>query len=713
MNIRKNIKFSIKLIIVIQAVLCLLMAIFFLSENFQTNVENYGLSDESSFTINLDNRKKSNTEEIAQLLLSQPATVIKENMEISQNSSPTIQISVGGDLQKAPSLITNNVTFFQKENLIKLSKSSDPKAIIGENLGSVHSIMKLPHILFGINIYADKLDTNINDNISGNYKIVGLNFDQQNKFLKDLSKLSGESVSDLQQQKMGFSIDNGNTGIILLSAIVIIAIILLILLVIYVLSSIKEIGNLSLLGWSKRDLINGEMGTYFTFSLYTVILNLILGTIISGIGLKGINVYVISGLINVLIVISMIAIASLIIVGSNILNAIRGKLPKKILYFFAGFLYIILSVGLVVTSSGLDKPVDEVRQNEVMLSNWSKVSNYETLKSVSPGNNQGTISGSDNKLDNEMWNWYKSIEKKDGVYLASGQYYSQSTLDNLQLTREKVPENPFTLLSFSPNYLKDHNIIISKKIENIAYSGTRVYLIPNQWSKNKKDLYKDWIKENDLSSADVNTIFGKKKKIQFIDYQSKQSIFTWLTESNEPNVDKEPVILVTTANNMGTVEYGSLRANVLTGPLKFNNAKTLNKYTSHSIMKKYQLDDNRIEFVPVKEYVSGLQRDLKQIIALFIGLIAFIIFTIALILITIAIIFSLSNAEFLFIKKILGFSDYQLYKPLIISVLTLGIIKLITVLILKSKLGLVLIPAELILEFIVIAIFIRLHRIKK
>ncbi|MFD1471697.1 hypothetical protein [Companilactobacillus mishanensis] len=714
MNIRKIINLSIKISIVIQAVLCLLLAIFFLSDKLQTNVINYGSTEKSSVTVHINKIKRNNNEKAANFLLSQPAAIVKENLEVSQNKNPTIRVSIGGDKNKFSALSIDNITYIQKNDLVRLSENSNPKAIIGENTGSVNSIKRLPHILFSPNIYVDKLENNINDNILGNYNIVGLNYQQQKNFFKRLSKITGESVSDLHEEKSGFSIDNGTTGIILLSLIILDLLILVILLTIYVISSLKELGILSLLGWGKLELAYGLLGEFFNFSIFTMLISIALGISISGIYLHGIYYYLLSGFLNIFLTICILLVSIIMIIGVDVLNAIKGKLPKKVLYIFAVSLYLVLSIGLVFVSVALDKPIDTVKQNGTMLSNWSKVSEYETLKSVEAGNNQGTISGQDDVLDTEMWNWYKSIEEKKGVYLASGQFYSSSVLNNIRESEgRETPVTPFTLLKFSPNYLNDHNLQITKTDENLAYSGIRLYLIPSQWSKNEKETFKSWVRNLDLNNTDVNTTFGQDKKIKFVYYQSQQPIFTWLTDKGEPNIDRSPVILVSTANNMGLLEYGNLRANVLTGPLKFKNKIALNRNMKSNILKKFDLIDNKLEFVPVQKYVSGLQRELGTVIALFSGLTVFIIFTIVLILLTISLIFSISNSESLFVKGILGFSTYQLYWPLIISVGIIGLVKFFAVITFRSNLGLILIPIELLMEFMAIFIFAKNRGIKK
>lgn len=138
--------------------------------------------------------------------------------------------------------------------------------------------------------------------------------------------------------------------------------------------------------------------------------------------------------------------------------------------------------------------------------------------------------------------------------------------------------------------------------------------------------------------------------------------------TTSPVLDKHPVLLISTSENMNEMDNRNLRTSTFDGPLKFKNQQTLMQHTKPSDLEKHQLSDNHLNFVSVKKYVDGLQKDLKYTIKLFGGVVLFVILLMLLILIALVLIFNLSNHKLIFVKQLLGFSSLKIYGWLFIFI---------------------------------------------
>ncbi|MGY3778921.1 hypothetical protein [Isobaculum melis] len=714
MNIRKVLHLTIKGAIVIQVLLCLLTSAFFLSEIYKKNVTNYGINLPNSLQFSITSLSKDNTDMTHDLLLNSPGTLIRQTPQSTSNGNDSINVQIGGLVDNAPALEFLGNTIIDSSDLHRLLTSENRNATIGMNIGSKDTIKELQTPLFGVSIYFSKLSTSLDDTLLGNYVLVGLNSEQQAEFISKLSEVTSISKNDLLFPQSGYTIDSGLVGIVLSIGLFLTVLILGILVVSYTLASIKEIGSLALLGWGKVQILNQLFSPIFWFSLYLIPVSMVVSLTFYSFNLNILRYSLTAGIINTFIVLIILGISSFILFTINSLNAIKGILPKKILYLFVAFLYLLSSLGLLVVSYALDAPIQQVAQNKRLLSAWSNVGEYETLKTVFPGENQTSIAGLSDQLDHEMYNWYQSMENNPGVYYITSQYYDEKILFTLkESANQSVPNSPFTLITASPNYVQDHNINIPERDIEKANQGIRVFLIPNHWSDKQVETAKKWLSEEVLSElidSSFENEFYKNKNIEFIKYDMTSDVFTWATQKEEPTFTKEAIISIVTTANMTPFDAGNLRANVLTGPLKFKSKKIMTENTKH--LSKYDLDDNDLEFTPVTKFVDGLQKQLTQTIAFFGSVIAFIVIIIMLILVSMAFIFSIVNGRTIFVKEIIGFSSTMIYKNVMLFVLIMGLIELLITLLLKATLGMILIPVIVILQLMTIRLFIKKHAIQ-
>lgn len=148
-------------------------------------------------------------------------------------------------------------------------------------------------------------------------------------------------------------------------------------------------------------------------------------------------------------------------------------------------------------------------------------------------------------------------------------------------------------------------------------------------------------------------------------------------------------------------ETESLRANGFEGYIKFSDEATMVKYTDPSVFAQYHLSDNEITFSKVSNYIDGLQKELWLTMSWF-GLVFLVLLVILIgLLIILATIFRIANQEKINVKKFLGFSFWQIYRGPVIFLAGVGGIELLTMLILQSKFGFMLMVLVLLLQALI------------
>lgn len=159
-----------------------------------------------------------------------------------------------------------------------------------------------------------------------------------------------------------------------------------------------------------------------------------------------------------------------------------------------------------------------------------------------------------------------------------------------------------------------------------------------------------WLKESvtkEISFGDIPTTFNEIQKFQFITYNPKEKLFTWATELNDATEDEK--------------------------------------------LSKFNLSDNDLVFAKVQDYIDGIQKEIMVTIIWFGLVFAILIIILIGLLLALASIFRIANQEKINVKKFLGFSFGQLYRCPIIALMGIIVLEIITMLVLRSKFGLLLI----------------------
>ena len=463
-------------------------------------------------------------------------------------------------------------------------------------------------------------------------------------------------------------------------------------------------GNLLLQGWSRKDFAVKIYSPVLTAGFISIFLFVGYGIIFtegSFISPMFFSTMLFVGLLNFILVCVIVLIASAFVFTISPINAIRNRISKKGIMIAMSVLFLLGNAGLVGAGVVIDGPMKEVSKNEKIRKAWEDVRDIHILSDTERGGDELSLQGNSNKLDEDMYKWYKSIAGKDGVYIVSSEIYDNKTLrKNRQSGEVKyVPHNPYCEFVLSPNYLKDTGNNIDPSLVKKANEGTRVYLVSNSINKQDRELIKKIIREENVDKENP-------KKIEFVEYTFEKKLFTWNADADYESYTDKAVVLLSTPNNMIFMEKGSLFASGLKNSyLKFTK-EAKQKYINDSNLKKYELLDNKLTFKSVSEHVDGVQKKLSETIQLFtFGIILLMVS----ILIFLAIIISLYKVTFeeeIIIKRFMGYNRARIYSPIVILCILVLVLDFVASQVIRCRISSLMVLIMGILEIILFYIAI-------
>lgn len=166
-----------------------------------------------------------------------------------------------------------------------------------------------------------------------------------------------------------------------------------------------------------------------------------------------------------------------------------------------------------------------------------------------------------NELVIDTYDWYRSIEGREGVYLIHYRHYSEETLEEWKNVgyMENIPAGALDYYVASPNYLEDRGITISTEDKRMIQEGVRYYLLPDTLGEEETQMMKKYLTEDALHGLDgetlIETAFRQERKIEFRTYH-----FDGTLEVPGGGDIKDPVIFVAGCSNMKYFEAESLIA---------------------------------------------------------------------------------------------------------------------------------------------------------
>ena len=689
-------KYLILFLIGIQSVLLALVAIFLAGLQYQQSWQSYN-HHSGTVTVYLQKLTEEQSQDVFNYFLEQSDLSIWTKRSESSDTGEglnRIYIDILGSSAGFSDFESTGKIVVSQQQFANLLSHSDNSMTIGLDKGSNNMLYELPDLLFSTPVVIERLDyTFQNTNtINGIYHINGLNDAvSRDNFLLHLSKVSGISVEDLTKESFGSSTDQGIWGIILAISILVNAFILLILFSICVLQSFKHFGTLILLGWDRKELWSAFFKNSLLFSIYIIPIISLCSWLLSGWSSFGLSSFILvfAGVsLSVLLLLLIFIIPTIIVYSVSPLAAIHKRLPMKPLMVTCLLFYTLVAGLLIAVSYSLDAPMNQFIDNMKVSREWKNVEDMYVISSFVEGDDVGTYAGTTNSLEHSMYNFYQRISELPGVYIAQGQFLNQESLDAVYGTYQHIPKKPFWYLKFSYNYLKDLGIPLSDEELLEMRNGTRLYLLPNTLNTEELEVMKAYLQESvTVKPGDLQTNFTENPKFMFKVYQPSRPIFTWSDSISYGTTSENPVIFVSTPENLYFMESANLVVSGYNGLLKIRDRKTMEQVVSVLETEFPDLTDNRLSFTTVKNFINGLQKDLSYTFYLFGTIIAIIIITMMAIFWSFVLMYRLLFKEKLYVQYFMGFSPWKRYIGVLSLIISFSVMELIVSIIVGSKLG--------------------------
>ena len=691
-------KYLILFLIAIQSVLLALVAIFLAGLQYQQSWQSYN-HHSGTVTVYLQKLTEEQSQDVFNYFLEQSDLSIWTKRSESSDTGEglnRIYIDILGSSAGFSDFESTGKIVVSQQQFANLLSHSDNSMTIGLDKGSNNMLYELPDLLFSTPVVIERLDyTFQNTNtINGIYHINGLHDAvSRDNFLLHLSKVSGISVEDLTKESFGSSTDQGIWGIILAISILVNAFILLILFLICVLQSFKHFGTLILLGWDRKKLWSAFFKNSLLFSIYIIPIISLCSWLLSGWSSFGLSSFILvfAGVsLSVLLLLFIFIIPTIIVYSVSPLAAIHKRLPIKLLMVTCLLFYTLVAGLLIAVSYSLDAPMNQFIDNMKVSREWKNVEDMYVISSFVEGDDVGTYAGTTNSLERSMYNFYQRISELPGVYIAQGQFLNQESLDAVYGTYQHVPKKPFWYLKFSYNYLQDLGIPLSDEELLEMRNGTRLYLLPNTLNTEELEVMKAYLQESvTVKPGDLQTNFTENPKFMFKVYQPSRPIFTWSDSISYGTTSENPVIFVSTPENLYFMESANLVVSGYNGLLKIRDRETMKQVVSILETEFPDLTDNRLSFTTVKNFINGLQKDLSYTFYLFGTIIAIIIITMMAIFWSFVLMYRMLFEEKLYVQYFMGFSPWKRYIGVLSLIISFSVMELIVSILVGSKLGIV------------------------
>lgn len=691
-------RYLILFLIAIQSVLLALVAIFLAGLQYQQSWQSYN-HHSGTVTVYLQKLTEEQSQDVFNYFLEQSDLSIWTKRSESSDTGEglnRIYIDILGSSAGFSDFESTGKIVVSQQQFANLLSHSDNSMTIGLDKGSNNMLYELPDLLFSTPVVIERLDyTFQNTNmINGIYHINGLHDAvSRDNFLLHLSKRSGISVEDLTKESFGSSTDQGIWGIILAISILVNAFILLILFLICVLQSFKHFGTLILLGWDRKELWSAFFKNSLLFSIYIIPIISLCSWLLSGWSSFGLSSFILvfAGVsLSVLLLLLIFIIPTIIVYSVSPLAAIHKRLPMKPLMVTCLLFYTLVAGLLIAVSYSLDAPMNQFIDNMKVSREWKNVEDMYVISSFVEGDDVGTYAGTTNSLERSMYNFYQRISELPGVYIAQGKFLNQEYLDAVYGTYQHVPKKPFWYLKFSYNYLQDLGIPLSDEELLEMRNGTRLYLLPNTLNTEELEVMKAYLQESvTVKPGDLQTNFTENQKFMFKVYQPSRPIFTWSDSISYGTTSENPVIFISTPENLYFMESANLVVSGYNGLLKIRDRETMEQVVSVLETEFPDLTDNRLSFTTVKNFINGLQKDLSYTFYLFGTIIAIIIITMMDIFWSFVLMYRLLFEEKLYVQYFIGFSPWKRYIGVLSLIISFSVMELIVSILVGSKLGIV------------------------
>ncbi|WP_416334507.1 hypothetical protein ACKRLN_05375 [Anaerococcus sp. DFU013_CI05] len=698
-------------LIVIQSIIFAVVTSLYLDQKYTENFDNL-VSDYKEISINNIDITKGNEvgDYIDDFLKENQALMIKKVEGTDYTGKKLVHgYWMSGNYEANKEKL--NLKFLDKQYASDNSfKNLDKGGTIGLLGGDYSMIESTPRFILGDSYFFINLTgTGKIGGFNGEYKLVGLDDEGVNRFYEGLSKVTGLSVDDIKTSNGGSAIMGGGSSLTFIIIYAVLTLIIITILTTTTVSSLKNMGVYLLQGWSKKSYIKSIYEPVNKIAYFSPLLFIPYGFILtmgSFNTLKFYSVFLLAGIINLAIFLLFEFLISLILRTVKPINAIHGRTSKKGLLIFGIILFMIFNTSTSSLSfMDIDNMIIELKDQIVTKNEWENVSDYYVSTSFYEGDDfEGDHSRTPMSFHRDFYKFYESIENEDGVKFINTEFQRKNwnkEMKEMGLYKH-APDFSYLLFTANKNYIEDDmQVKLTDEMEKFANEGYRVYLIPKSFSKEDRKSLEIALKEmdekmflDDTDDSDRENFDIKFKGIKFFNYDNNKDYFAYPSNIDDemfgeefPTTSKEPVINYVNTNNMSVLEILNLITGGETNSEIKLNQEAYDKFVNNEYYKKYNIDDNKPEFVQIRELIGGMIRSLTQAIFTFL-LVGLLFFGIsAAILSALINLYREIYLEEVNIKKFLGYDNKKIYKPIYIMVIVASIINLIIAIFNRSIFG--------------------------
>lgn len=567
---------------------------------------------------------------------------------------------------------------FDAKLLKDLITNENRAKTIGVDISSLDSLAEIPRFRFGTNVVLRNLDNLVEQTgtVNGEYRIVGLDADEEIEFFAGLSEASGVSAESFHEQLGGGDSMPSLYRVILLGLFIANSILLLAVLAIIVVQLLPVMGRLVLLGWSRVQCVWQSFKPIAATAFVSIILFPVFGYVWANGTVNSLTYYstmVGAGLLSFAITLLLMGIASVIALSLSPIAAIRNRIPKKLLLAGTFALYALSSTAVVGVSIGIDEPMDKVSTNVQIIRAWDDVADEYIFTDHSVGGDSASMTLQSDKYWYDWYDWYSSVAEDDGVFLVNVLWYTKEQFQSAYAAGgyEHVPSEDHWYFTVSPNYLERIGFQVDNDVVERARAGVRVYLLPDTLSNDEHTRVEEWLREDATDLQDIDTtpnVFTREHDIEFVTYQAKEPLFTWSADPSLEMHTTSPLIYLATPENMNMFDATNIGTQGLGNAYLVLTSEAVQKYVTSEYLRQFHLDDNRPIFLSVREHVDGLQKTLWTTIEWFGGLLLGVTLLMLASLFMGLSLFRYAYSERISVRRFMGESLTSVYRPLFIAI---------------------------------------------
>lgn len=506
------------------------------------------------------------------------------------------------------------------------------------------------------------------ENLKGVYSFSGVKDSEQ---FKQIKKQINENNITLDEDYKNLSNDTLYSSKITIFLPLLIMLLVLTCIYNYIMK-FKEYSVMMLNGYDTKDILIDEIKFYAIFNLVLAMITTIAWMILHLFSYEIFNYYLYIYLLVRLVIVALIvtvleSICGLLIKKVKISLCLKNEKPNKEINIISIITKICFCIVFIFTSVSAMLEIKSLEEMNTNMADWKETINYAyTTINTLPY----TENGNSYEIGLKCQKVYSLLDEKGAMVIRPDWYFKEDELGKKDYIQDQ-PIYDSDLIEVNNNYLKkypiydkDGNQLLFPENENVL-----TILVPKKYEKHLDEIKESYEGFLDLRYLDQNLYnelnglpeITDRQEIRYIIYTNNQKFFTYNPDMNkeEGNYIKNPIIMVTNANNRGTDIYLSLMS---MGELIVPISNPESPYDElYPIFKEAKASD-LFTFTPtVYSRVDKQQHELQQTLMEYTSISIFSLVGYVIMTIFVSMNYVESNKQIAAVKTIMGYSFIHRY----------------------------------------------------